>query len=126
MNQTPHITQSAGNLLKLNPVQTEMSMSFTPSSGQESIALRKNEPFDTGSKIDHSGQKQQHHMTENNLKAFPTLGSGSEEDKSQDSSSDFKLQRNMSIKECASELEEDPKGAFSLKNSAFNVPINHL
>ncbi len=32
-------------------------MSFTPSSGKESIALRKNEAFDAGSKIDDSGQK---------------------------------------------------------------------
>jgi hypothetical protein len=41
------------------------------------------------------------------VRGFPSL---TEEEKSMDSFSDYKLQKNMSIKECASELEEDPKG----------------
>lgn len=81
-------------------------MSFTPSSGQESTALRKVDGNEQGYKQgENSGQKP--HNSEHNVRGFPSL---TEEEKSMDSFSDHKLQRNMSIKECASELEEDPKG----------------
>ena len=46
-----------------------------------------------------------------------------------DSFSDYKLQKNMSIKECASELEEDPKGQYMNQLTSAqtnNTPINHL
>jgi hypothetical protein len=83
-----------------------MTMTFTPSSGQESTALRKIDGNEPGPKhSEHSDQK--HRNSEVVLRGFSTLA---EEEKSMDSFSDYKLQRNMSIKECPSELEEDPKG----------------
>lgn len=72
-------------------------MSFTPSSGQESTALRKVDGNEQGYKQgENSGQNP--HNSEHNVRGFPSL---TEEEKSMDSFSDHKLQRNMSIKECA-------------------------
>jgi len=52
---TPHQPQSA-NLLKLNPIQTEMTMTFTPSSANDSTNQRQPSP----SKFEQSGQKLRH------------------------------------------------------------------
>ncbi len=82
-------------------------MTFTPSSGQESTALRKVDVNETGSKNGDNSSPKKPYNSEHNVRGFPSLA---EEEKSMDSFSDYKLQRNMSIKECASELEEDPKG----------------